>query len=339
MFSGFGRRALQPLALHMLTHPLEAHLRSQILQTLGISAALASAVFAQSYQRQATIVGGGGQDRGKCTIEVVVDDVAQVEIRGTTATLRNISGQPAQWRRFECTAALPANPTNFSFAGVDGRGRQELVKDPRNGGVAVIQIEDKDAGSEGYTFALTWGSGGNGQYNNPQPGPPNGNPQVYRDNNNRNYPQPGPPDGNPPVYRDYDRNVPLPGPGNGNSSANRDNDRDRDRGDYQYRPNYRDSDYYRRYGHGFATEEAVRICQQEVLKQAAQRFRTTDVHFDRTKIDDNPGREDWVMGSLDIHRGPSEERYGFSCSVNFDNGRVRSAQLDFRPSQGDLRQR
>src|ERR1022692_4138754 len=256
MFSGFGRRAMQPLALHMLTHPLEAHLRSQILQTLGISAALASAVFAQSYQRQATIVGGGGQDRGKCTIEVVVDDVAQVEIRGTTATLRNISGQPAQWRRFECTAALPANPTNFSFAGVDGRGRQELVKDPRNGGVAVIQIEDKDAGSEGYTFALTWGSGGNGQYNNTQPGPP---------------------DGNPPVYRDYDRNVPLPGPGNGNSSANRDNDRDRDRGDYQYRPNYRDSDYYRRYGHGFATEEAVRICQQEVLKQAAQRFRTTDV--------------------------------------------------------------
>src|SRR4029077_13577878 len=103
---------------------------------------------------------------------------------GTTATLRNVSGQPPQWRRFECTGALPANPTNFSFTGVDGRGRQELVRDPRNGGVAVVQIEDKDGGSEGYTFDITWGNrgpdtGGNGQYNNnPQPGQGNSNPQV-----------------------------------------------------------------------------------------------------------------------------------------------------------------
>lgn len=315
-------------------------MRSQIIRTLGISAALASAVYGQSYQRQATIVGGGGPDRGKCTIEVVVDNVAQVEIRGTTATLRNVSGQPAQWRRFECTAGLPANPTNFSFSGVDGRGRQELVKDPRNGGVAVIQIEDKDGGSEGYTFDITWGNrgpdnGGNGQYNNPQPGPPNANPQVYRDNRNNPYPEPG--NGNLPVYRDNNRNDPQPGTGNGNPPAYRDNNRDR--ADNQYRPSYRDSDYYRRYGHGFAIEEAVRVCQQEVLKQAAQRFRSADIHFDRTTIDDNPGREDWVMGTLDVHSGPRGERYGFSCSVNFDNGRVRSAQLDFRPSQGDQRQR
>jgi hypothetical protein len=273
-------------------------MKRQLIRTVGISAAIASAVFGQSYQRQATIVGGGGPDRGKCTIEVVVDNVAQVEIRGATATLRNVSGQPAQWRRFECTAGLPPNPANFRFAGVDGRGRQELIQDPRNGGAAVIQIEDKDGGSEGYTFDITWGGrgfdgGGNGQYNNvPQPGP--GNP-------------------NPPVYRDYNR----------------------DRGDNQYRPNYRDSDYYRRYGHGFAVDEAVRVCQQEVLKQAAQRFRSTDIHFNRTRIDDNPGREDWVLGSVDVHRGPREESYGFSCSVNFDNGRVRSAQLDFRPLERD----
>jgi hypothetical protein len=312
---------------------LEAILKSQIIRSLGISAALASAVYGQTYQRQATIVGGGGPDRGKCTIEVVVDNVAQVEIRGATATLRNISGQPAQWRRFECTAGLPANPVNFGFSGVDGRGRQELVKDPRNGGVAVIQIEDKDGGSEGYTFDITWGNrgpenGGNGQYNN--------NPQPGGNNNNRNSPPPGPGNGNQPVYRENDRNAPPPISGNGNPPVYRDTNRDR--ADGAYRLNYRDSDYYRRYGHGFAIEEAVRVCQQEVLKQAAQRFRSTDIHFDRTTIDDNPGREDWVMGSLDIHRGPREERYGFSCSVNFDNGRVRSAQLDFRPSQGDRRE-
>lgn len=289
-------------------------MRSQILRPLAISAALASAVYAQSYQRQAVIVGGGTPDRGKCTIEVVVDNVAQVEIRGTTATLRNVSGQPAQWRRFECTAGLPANPTNFSFAGVDGRGRQELLRDPRNGGVAVVQIEDKDGGSEGYTFDITWGSrgpdnGGNGQYNNNNNNP---NPPAYPDNN-RNNPRQG--DANPPVYRDNNR----------------------DRPDDRYRPNYRDSDYYRRYGHGFGVEEAVRVCQQEVLKQAAQRFRSNDIHLGRTTVDDNPGREDWVMGSLDVHRGPQGESYGFSCSMNFDNGRLRSAQLDSRPTPADPR--
>ena len=84
------------------------------VRILAVSARLAVSVFAQN-QRQATIVGGGSPDRGKCTIEVVVDDVAQVEIRGTMATLRTLSGQPAQWRRFECTGAMPANPANFRF--------------------------------------------------------------------------------------------------------------------------------------------------------------------------------------------------------------------------------
>jgi hypothetical protein len=284
---------------------------------LGISAAVASAVYAQSYPRQATIVGGGSQDRGKCTVEVVVDITAQVEIRGTTATLRNISGQPPQWRRFECTSGLPANPANFRFTGVDGRGRQQLIQDPRNGGPAVIQIEDKDGGSEGYTFDITWGSGG------------------FDGGGNRPYnPNPGPGPGNSPVNRDSDRNNDRnPYPGQGTAGPPQGRDYDRDRGDTQYRPNYRDSDYYRRYGHGFAAEEAVRVCQQEVARQAAQRFRSTDVHFGRTTIDDAPGRNDWVIGSLDIHRGPREERYGFSCSVNFDSGRVRSAQLDLRPQE------
>jgi len=54
---------------------------------------------------------------------------------------------------------MPGNPANFRFSGVDGRGRQELVRDPRNGGVAVVRIEDRDNGSEGYTFDLTWSGG------------------------------------------------------------------------------------------------------------------------------------------------------------------------------------
>jgi hypothetical protein len=307
-------------------------MKRQILPTLAVCAMLTSAVHAQSYQRQATITGGGSPDRGKCTIEVVVDIVAQVEIRGATATLRNVSGQPPQWRRFECTAAMPANPSNFAFAGVDGRGRQSLVRDPRNGGIALVQIEDKDGGSEGYTFDITWDSRGSGNGGNP-PNTPNagavaGNPPTYRDNGqNRS--------------NEYGQHDPNAGAVTGNPPTYRDNGQDRDRSGDQYRPNYRDnyreSSYYRRYGHGFTPEEAVRTCQQEVVRQATQRFRSSDIHFERTMIDNNPGREDWVTGTLDIHRGPRGETYGFSCSMDFDSGRVRSAQLDPRPMQPDRR--
>src|SRR5215471_6517082 len=102
-----------------------------ILRALSIGGALGPLVFGQGMSRQATITGGGGPDRGKCTIEVVVDGAATVEIRGNTATLRDVNGRPPQWRRFECTSAMPPNPANFRFQGVDGRGRQSLVQDPR----------------------------------------------------------------------------------------------------------------------------------------------------------------------------------------------------------------
>jgi hypothetical protein len=261
------------------------------VRILAIGATLAGAAFAQP--RQATIVGGGRSDRGKCTVEIVVDNVAQVEIRGTTATLRTLSGQPAQWRRFECTGAMPANPANFRFSGVDGRGRQELIREPRNGGAAVVQIEDKDGGAEGYTFDIVWESGGY--------------PNRNQDRDRRS------PD-NPPAYSTPDRN----------------------RSDDQSQPNYRDGDYYRRYGHPLAPEEAIRACQQAVLAQAAQRFPTNDVHFNRTAMDDRPGR---VTGVLDVHRGPREERFGFSCSLSFETGRVRSVDLDPRPLPDDDRRR
>jgi hypothetical protein len=196
---------------------------------------------------------------------------------------------------------------------VDGRGRQQLIREPANGGAAVVQIEDKDGGAEGYTFDITWDSrgpnNGVGQYDPNQR--PVTNPPDYR--------------GNPPDYRGN------PPDNRGDTNRDRFDNRNRDSGEGQYRPNYRDSDYYRRYHHGFAVDEAVRVCKDAVYTQAVRRFRSQDVHFLRTTIDDNPGREDWVIGSVDVHRGPREERYGFSCSVNFDNGQVRTAQLDFRP--------
>jgi hypothetical protein len=122
-------------------------------------AAIAVPLCAQTYQRQARIVGGGG-NQGKCTVAVVVDGSAEVEIRGGNAFLRPHSGQQAQWRRFECTGVMPMNPMDFRFQGVDGRGTQRLIREPRNGGVAVVRIDHPRGGAEGYTFDVTWSAGG-----------------------------------------------------------------------------------------------------------------------------------------------------------------------------------
>jgi hypothetical protein len=311
------------------------------VRTLVLGAALISAVYGQNNQRQAAITGAGNSDRGKCTLEVVVDGVAQVEIRGATASLRTLSGQPAQWRRFECTAAMPTNPANFRFAGIDGRGKQELVRDPANGGVATVQIEDKDGGSEGYTFDVMWDARGNAGGTN------GGNPGANRGNNNGGNgqdPNTRPATvGNPPArdnnqYPGRADNNQYPGRADNNQYPGRADNNRNGSGD-QYRPDYRNSGYYRRYGHGFAVEEAVRVCRDAVARQATRRFGSSDMHFLRTNIDDNPGRQDWVVGSIDVHRGPRDEQYGFSCSVNFDTGQVRSADLDARPTSSEMRRR
>ena len=226
--------------------------------------ALASSMQAQTVSRKAVLTGGGSSDSGKCTVEVVVDGAAEVEIRGDTATLRNLKGQMPQWRRFECTSPMPRNPPNFRFSGVDGRGRQQLVRDPHDGGVAVVRIEDPDNGSEGYTFDLHWGGGG-----------------VQSS-------------GRPP----------------GDRFAGR---------------------------HRWTTEEAVRVCQDAVRDQANERF-GRGYEFLRTTIDDQPGRNDWVVGTLEVRRGADRrEVYRFSCSVNFDTGLVRSAEIERAESRDGRR--
>jgi len=246
-------------------------MKTKLAVVIGACAALASSMSAQSVPRRAVMVGGGGGE-GRCTVEVVVDGAAEVEIRGDNAVLRNLQGQMPQWRRFECTGPLPNNPAAFRFVGRDGRGRQELVKDPGRDGVAIVRITDPDNGSEGYTFDIRWGGGGGG---------------------------------------------PIPGGGFGG-------DRGRDGGRVEGGP-----------GRRYTTEQAVRVCQDSVREQASGRFRQAAVEFLRTTLDDSPGRNDWVIGTLAVRRFDRREIYRFSCSVNFDTGRVRSAQIQEVAERGD----
>lgn len=156
----------------MGSQQLRAHVFSETLVSesfmryfiLGFVAA-APFLFPQdiSDTRNADIRGGGGD--GKCTIEVEVDGIAEVEISGSTARIRTLQGNPARFRRFQCNQAMPVNPFEFRFEGVDGRGRQTLVRNPGGRVPAVIRIEDPKSGSEGYTFDVFW-RGATGPYTN-----------------------------------------------------------------------------------------------------------------------------------------------------------------------------
>jgi len=157
---------------------------TQILSLVLLAAVAPLPVVSQPIERGfRAVITGGPVSEGKCTIEVVVDNVAVVEVSGDRGRLVTLSGQPAEWRRMICTAPLPPDPVEFRFKGIDGRGRVFLDRDPRaNRGTAVIRIEDPKSGREGYTFDLLW----RGAYVPPPPPPP-----VYSDRDDR--------------YRDRDR--------------------------------------------------------------------------------------------------------------------------------------
>jgi hypothetical protein len=238
--------------------------RRSVLTVVAIGAitSFAGAQPEQEARMRANIVGGGGFERGSCRVEVLVDSTARVEIRGREGILRRAGpgGQPPQWRRFECMGEMPPNMGEFRFAGVRGRGSQRLVQDPRNGGVAVVEINDPQGGADVYTFDLIWNRGYGGG----------------------------------------------PGP--------RDGDRRRQ----------------------FTMDDAIRGCQDAVRQQASQRFDQRDIEFRRIRTEDNPGPRDMVRGVFDVHhRDGRSDPFRFSCSVNFDSGRVFDAR--YEPLRDDRR--
>jgi hypothetical protein len=197
-------------------------------------------------------------------VEVLVDATAHIEIRGREGIIRRAGqgGQPPQWRKFECMGEMPPNMGEFRFAGVHGRGSQRLVQDPRNGGAAVVEINDPQNGADVYAFDLSW-----------------------------------------------NRGVPI-------TQGPRDGDR-RDR-------------------RQFTMDDAIRGCQDAVRQQAGQRFDARDIEFRKIRTEDNPGPRDMVRGIFDVHRRDGRnDAFRFSCSVNFDSGRVFNAR--YEPLRDDRR--
>ena len=172
-------------------------MRPLLVTFIGLAAVVSAQRVTDS--RMADIRGGGGD--GKCTIEVQIDDIAEVEIQGNRAQLRTLAGSPARIVRFVCNQVMPNNPYDFRFRGVDGRGRQDLVREPGRG-AAVIRIDDPKGGREGYTFDIFWrggsgvgGGGGNfdrpGGYGRPNTSPdrydrPGSNPGGFNNGNSGN---------------------------------------------------------------------------------------------------------------------------------------------------------
>jgi hypothetical protein len=87
--------------------------------------------------------------------------------------------------------------------------------------------------------------------------------------------------------------------------------------------------YPGQYGPGFPMTRAIRMCQDSVanrLTRDGYRY----VVFERTIPDNGPGRHDRVLGTATAKRGFRDNRFSFSCSVDFRAGRVRAVTVHRR---------
>ena len=316
------------------------------LRNLIMLGVLAAAVLpGQNVQtRRATMTGSRGSS-GKCTIEVRVDGAAEVSISGDSGRLRTLSGAPASWVRMECSDPLPPNPGDFRFRGIDGRGRQELVADPRgNRGLAVVRIEDTQGGAEGYTFDIEWNGSQGGSY--PGYGNPGYGNQGY---GNQGYAPQRALDAcrsevQARASRDYGmRNIEITNMGADNSQGRRDwvtgtfDDR-RGGGRNAFRFNCSvdfDSGRVRSVeitpaggsgGYAGDVGHAIRSCQDAVVARLS-RDGYRNPNFLNAAPDDRRGGG-WIAGRVSATRGPVADRFDFACSVDPRGGQVRSVDLN-----------
>ncbi len=76
-------------------------------------------------------------------------------------------------------------------------------------------------------------------------------------------------------------------------------------------------------------DRAIHACQDACVRSPPQRRRrkfSTSAALTSTTI---RGRNDWIVGNLAASRRDGDrDRFEFSCSTDFDNGRIRSINVN-----------
>ncbi|MSO20738.1 MAG: hypothetical protein EXQ56_09810 [Acidobacteria bacterium] len=234
--------------------------------------------------------------KGQCDIRLRVDGEVEVSVSLDRVQVRTIGGRDARDEGSECNELLPARLVErFNFEKLDGRGEMLLLAPPDRptGFRAVVRIRDAQGGDARYVFRLSWMLDGRG------PGQPGGfggpgGPNRGRDGGRFGQGGPGNPapesrnsDGNQPGYDRGERNMPM----------------------------------------RMGMEEATRICTASVRAAIDRDYRYSNAEIQHARLDNRPGRNDTIIGDATGRRGGSVEEFIFSCSVNFDNGTVRTVDV------------
>jgi hypothetical protein len=87
-----------------------------------------------------------------------VDGEIDLEIRGSVARVRHLSGQAPNGVRADFGVALPRRDVSIRVERLRGRGRVEVIQQPSssNGFTAVIRINDSAGGADDYEIEVSW---------------------------------------------------------------------------------------------------------------------------------------------------------------------------------------
>lgn len=112
------------------------------------------------------------------TSAVLIDDEAEVSVRGETVQIRTLRGRDGRDAGSECNVPLPTRGVSgFNFQVLDRRGEIALLAEPspRTGNSSVVRIRDSQSSEGRYHFRLTWNDQGYSQ--NDRGGFPGNNPR------------------------------------------------------------------------------------------------------------------------------------------------------------------
>ncbi len=102
---------------------------------------------------------GRNRDAGALRFSAVVDDVAEIRIRGRRVDFLTRSGRPLYDVRYDVRGAgLPTYAIPLDVRRLNGRGNVSIAQYPRawNNWTAVIRIDDSRGGADAYDIDLRW---------------------------------------------------------------------------------------------------------------------------------------------------------------------------------------